>query len=166
MRKFILLAACLFVATSAFAQSLSSADFVTQAVTGDMFEIESSKLATQKGDANAGAFVSKIAKDHTEAFAELKSLVDSGKVKAVLPASIDKPHQEKLDKLAALKGGDFDRNFLEIQVNAHKEAIPLFERYSKEGDNDALKAFAAKYLPRLQEHLKMARDLQQAIMQE
>jgi putative membrane protein len=46
-----------------------------------------------------------------------------------------------------------------MQVSAHKDAVSLFERYSKDGDNADLKAFAGKYLPHLQEHLKMAQDL-------
>jgi len=46
-----------------------------------------------------------------------------------------------------------------MQVSAHKDAVSLFERYSKESDNAELKAFAAKTLPYLQMHLKMAQDL-------
>jgi putative membrane protein len=46
-----------------------------------------------------------------------------------------------------------------LQVSAHKDAVSLFERYAKGGDNADLKAFAAKTLPRLKEHLKMAEDL-------
>ena len=47
-----------------------------------------------------------------------------------------------------------------MQVSAHKEAVSLFERYAKDGDNPELKSFASKTLPHLQEHLKMAQDLE------
>jgi putative membrane protein len=46
-----------------------------------------------------------------------------------------------------------------MQVDAHENAVSLFERYAKGGDNAELKAFAAKQLPHLQEHLRMAKDL-------
>jgi putative membrane protein len=46
-----------------------------------------------------------------------------------------------------------------MQVSAHKDAVSLFERYAKGGENADLKAFAAKTLPHLREHLKMAQDL-------
>jgi putative membrane protein len=162
-----LVAGCLLIATPAFAQSTpSTADFVAQAAIGDMFEIETSKLAEQKADPSATDLAAKVVKDHTAMSAELKSLTQSGKVKAELPASLDALHQEKLDKLKAMKGGVFDKNYLETQIDAHKDAASLFERYAKGGDNDALKAFAAKHLPRLQEHLKMARDIRELMMRE
>ena len=37
-----------------------------------------------------------------------------------------------------------------MQVSAYKDAVSLFERYSKSGENPELKAFAAKTLPHLQ----------------
>jgi putative membrane protein len=86
-------------------------------------------------------------------------LVSSGKVKVDLPMAMDKSHQSKLDKLSALTGADFTKEYESMQVSAHKDAVSLFERYSKGGDNADLKAFAAKYLPHLQEHLKMAEAL-------
>ena len=46
-----------------------------------------------------------------------------------------------------------------MQIAAHKDAVSLFERYGKEGDNAELKAFANKTLPHLQMHLKMAQEL-------
>ena len=46
-----------------------------------------------------------------------------------------------------------------MQVSAHKDAVALFARYAKGGDNADLNAFAAKTLPLLREHLKMAQDL-------
>ena len=47
-----------------------------------------------------------------------------------------------------------------MQVSAHKDAVSLFERYGKGGDNAELKTFANETLPTLKEHLKMAQDLE------
>ena len=47
-------------------------------------------------------------------------------------------------------------------MSVHKAAVSLFQRYAKGGDNPDLKAFAAKYLPVVQMHLKMAQDLSKA----
>jgi putative membrane protein len=46
-----------------------------------------------------------------------------------------------------------------MQVSAHKDAVSLFERYAKGGDNPKLKDWAGKTLPALQHHLAMAEDL-------
>jgi putative membrane protein len=37
--------------------------------------------------------------------------------------------------------------------------VSLYERYAKGGEDAGLKAFAGKTLPTLQDHLKMAQDL-------
>ena len=135
-------------------------DFVTLAAQSDMLEIESSKLALQKSDnAKTKAFADKMIKNHTTTSTELKSLVSGGKVQANAPSSLDKPHQEKLDSLAKENGKDFTKDYDSLQLSAHKDAVSMFERYGKDGDNADLKAFAAKYLPHLREHLKMAEDL-------
>jgi putative membrane protein len=139
--------------------SPSTQDFVTEAANSDMLEIESSKLVAAKGDAKDKAFADQMIKDHTATSAELKGLVSSGKVQVNLPAAMDKAHGAKLDKLNSLSGADFTRAYEDMQVSAHKDAVSLFERYAKSGDTADLKAFAAKTLPHLRDHLKMAEDL-------
>jgi putative membrane protein len=44
-------------------------------------------------------------------------------------------------------------------VSAHKDAVDLFERYAKGGENAKLKDWAGKTLPALQRHLEMAQTL-------
>ena len=46
-----------------------------------------------------------------------------------------------------------------MQVDAHKDAVSLFQRYAKGGDNPDLKDWAGKTLPALQHHLEMAQNL-------
>jgi putative membrane protein len=46
-----------------------------------------------------------------------------------------------------------------VQVDAHEDAVSLFQRYAKGGDSETLKAWAAKTLPALQHHLDMAKAL-------
>jgi len=46
-----------------------------------------------------------------------------------------------------------------MQVSAHKDAVSLFERYAKGGENAKLKNWAGTTLPHLQHHLEMAQTL-------
>jgi putative membrane protein len=46
-----------------------------------------------------------------------------------------------------------------MQKDAHEDAVSLFERYSKGGDNAALKTWAGITLPALKHHREMAKDL-------
>ena len=97
--------------------------------------------------------------DHQKTSSELKSLIDSGKVKATLPTALDAQHQKMLDELKAKSGKDFDQSYDQIQVNAHQDAVALFEAYASGGDNPDLKSWAAQTLPHLKEHLSMAQKL-------
>jgi putative membrane protein len=96
--------------------------------------------------------------DHTKTSTELKGMV-SGEMKAALPTSLDDPSQKKLDKLRDTKPEDFASEYDPMQVSAHKDAVSLFERYAKGGEDPKLKDWAGKTLPTLQHHLDMAQDM-------
>jgi putative membrane protein len=137
----------------------SAQDFVTQAVISDMFEDQTSKLALEKADDKTKAFAKKMIEDHKKTSDELKSVVQTGDMKLTLPTALDSSHQSKLDKLKSLSGEDFTKQYHDDQVTAHKNATDLYKRYAEGGDNAALKAFAIKTKPHLDEHLKTAQDL-------
>jgi putative membrane protein len=173
MKRSIIVFGCLLLAGPALAQSVgektgvnstlgiapTTADFVKEVAISDMFEIQSSTLAQDKGNAPEKSFASQMVTDHTKTSTELKGLVSSGKVKADLPTALDSSHQSKLDKLKSESGKDFSSDFDSDQVSAHKDAVSLFQRYAKGGDNPDLKDWAGKTLPALQHHLDMAQKL-------
>jgi len=173
MKRTIIALGCILLAGPALAQSAgektgvnsalgispTTADFVKEVAISDMFEVESNKLAQAKGNAPEKAFAAQMVTDHTKTSTELKGLVSSGKVKAELPTALDSSHQSKLDKLKGADGKDFSSDFDSMQVSAHKDAVSLFERYAKRGDNPELKNWAGKTLPALKHHLAMAQGL-------
>ncbi len=63
--------------------------------------------------------------------------------------------------LNAASNEDFDKTYANQQVDGHQEAVDLFDSYAKKGDNAALKQFAQKTLPVIQEHLAEAKKLPQ-----
>jgi putative membrane protein len=165
--------ALVLLATPALAQSVgektgvnstlgiapTTADFVKEAATSDMFEIQSSQLAQERGNATEKTFAAMMIKDHTKTSDDLKSMVASGEVQAELPTALDSSNQSELDKLKSLKGADFSSRYDKDQLSGHKDAVSLFERYAKSGDNPQLKDWAGKTLPTLRHHLEMAQDL-------
>jgi putative membrane protein len=173
MNRTLIVLAALLVAAPALAQSVgektgvnsalgvspTTVDFVKKVAISDMFEIESNKLGQTKGNAEEKAFASQMVTDHTKTSTELKGLVSGGKIKAELPTALDSSHQSKLDKLKGANGNDFSSEFDSMQVSAHKDAVDLFERYAKGGDDPDLKDWAGKTLPALKHHLEMAQNL-------
>jgi putative membrane protein len=150
-------ASALFI-SPALAQSTD--EFVKKVAISDMFEIEAAQMALDKGaDRDTKPFAQKMIKDHTKTSKELKALVEKGKVKAEIPSALDPEHKKKLDDMKGLSGKDFDSAYDKAQVDAHQQAVSLFETYAKSGDNPDLKKWAAKTLPHLKQHLSMAQKL-------
>jgi len=132
-------------------------DFVKEVAMSDMFEIQSSELAQQKASNDkTKKFAAQMVADHGKTSSELKSMAPN---KSVIPPKLDSSHQSKLDKLKGLNGDDFTKQYNSTQVSAHKDAVNLFERYAKGGDNAQLKSWASKTLPNLKHHLEMAQAL-------
>jgi putative membrane protein len=167
-----LAAAALLLSSAAFAQSVGektgvnsalgiapkTEDFIKEAAMSDMLEIEAAKVAQQKGNADEKKFAAQMITDHTKTSSELKSMV-GGELTAAIPTALDASSQKKLDKLKDAKPEDFAGEYDPMQVSAHKDAVSLFERYAKGGDDSKLKDWAGKTLPALQHHLEMAQAM-------
>ncbi|MER9544787.1 DUF4142 domain-containing protein [Mesorhizobium sp. M0437] len=52
-----------------------------------------------------------------------------------------------------------NRKYIDMQTQAHKEAVALFSAYANSGDDPAMKEFAKKTLPVLQMHERHVKDL-------
>ena len=173
MRQFILSALlATALSSTAFAQSVGeqtgvnsalgiapkTGDFIKEAATSDMLEIDAAKIAEQKGNADEKKFAQQMVTDHTKTSSELKGLLPAD-MKSALPAALDDSSQKKLDKLRDTKPEDFAGQYDPMQISAHKNAVSLFERYAKSGEDPKLKDWAGKTLPALQHHLEMAQAL-------
>ncbi len=147
--------------------------FRAKATASDAFEVLSSKIAqTHATDADLKEFARMMVRDHTRTTDELVAI--GGISKASLETKmkpgadgkwaandlLDSDHANELNSLDSKSNGDFDKTYIDDQVKGHKDAVALMEDYSKNGDNPKLKAFAAKVLPTIREHLAKAQALQ------
>ena len=173
MKKLILSAALVTALNlAAFAQSIGeqtgvnsalgiapkTEDFIKEAATSDMLEIEAAKVAQQKGNAEEKQFAQQMITDHTKTGSELKGMVPAD-MKSTMPTALDDSSQKKLAKLRDTKPEDFAGQYDPMQVSAHKDAVSLFERYAKGGEDPKLKDWAGQTLPALQLHFEMAQVL-------
>jgi putative membrane protein len=133
-------------------------DFIKEAATSDMLEIEAAKVAQQKGNADEKKFAKQMIADHAKTSTELRDLVPTD-MKSAMPTALDENSQKKLDKLKDTKLEDFASEYDPMQVSAHKDAVSLFERYAQGGEDPKLKDWAGKTLPALQHHLQMAQQM-------
>jgi lipid-binding SYLF domain-containing protein/predicted outer membrane protein len=146
---------------SAAAPRTATADreFVQQAAESGQAEIAAARLALlNAGKDEVRRFARRLIDDHTEADARLRQFAAAGQIR--VPNDASAMQQSKLALLRATKAERFDHEFLQVfGVQAHQDAISLFERAQSQGRNEPLKRFAADTLPALRAHLDMARQL-------
>lgn len=136
--------------------------FVEKASASDLFEIEAAKLAqaTSK-NAEVKKFAADMIAAHTKSTAALKkAIADAGQTTLVVVTVLPADLQAKLDDLK--KAANFDKAYLENQVDAHQGALNLMQRYAQDGDVPAIKAFAAATAPTVQQHYDHAKTLRDA----
>jgi putative membrane protein len=145
------------------ASTISKAsDFATEAASGGMMEVQLGKLAEQKAQSKrVKAFGAMMVKDHTQANDELKAI--AAKQNIVLPDSMSNDKKKNLDDLSKKTGNDFDKAYMDMMVDDHKEDVSKFKDAAQNSPDSAVKAFAAKAVPVLQKHLDSAQAIQQSL---
>jgi putative membrane protein len=137
-------------------------DFVQQAAISDMYEVEAGKIAAAKGQSDAvKQFGQHMVEAHAQTTAELKGVVDAEKINVAFPTELDEKHQRMIEDLSAAHESEFDKTYARQQIGAHEKAIDLFSEYADKGDDAVVKAFAAKTLPTIKQHLEAAKALPQ-----
>jgi putative membrane protein len=160
----LLAALWLFAPASSRADDLAHADksFLTSAYEDGLAEVKLGEMARRKtGNPDVKSYAARIDTDHTKATVELKTLAESKKVTVATDVTTMAAAKAKL--LDAKVGADFDKGFVSAMVSDHKKAVKAFEKAANEAKDTDVKAFAAKTLPTLKEHLTMAEDLQKKV---
>jgi putative membrane protein len=138
----------------------STPEFVRKAALNDLYEIETGKIAGEKGQSEAvKRFGAHMVEAHSKTTEELKSIVESEKLNVKLPTTLDHRHQKMVDALNEAKPDDFDQTYAMQQIRAHESAAGMFDDYAEAGKNEALKQFAANLLPVIKQHRNEAAKL-------
>ena len=134
--------------------------FVTAAATSDMYEVAAAKIALQRSASpKVKEFAQMMVDAHTKTTEKLKGIIADNKISVTPPAHVDDRRQGMLDNLRGAAAADFDHRYITQQVAAHTEADILFRGYAKDGDNAAIKDFAAATDKDIKMHLSHAKQL-------
>jgi putative membrane protein len=142
----------------------SAADyrFVKAAACGGMMEVTLGKVAAERS-ANPAVqqFGQRMVADHGKAGAELNQI--AARRGASLPAALTASQQKEVDRLAKLSSPEFDKVYVPMMVRDHKADEKEFRRASEKVKDPDLKTFAATTLAVIQDHLRMAEELDASI---
>jgi putative membrane protein len=132
--------------------------FIQKAAQSSMMEVRLGELAGQKAAAQpVKEFGAMMVKDHGAASQELNQL--AGQKGLQLDTQLDSKHQGTVDRFGKLSGEEFDKTYVNEMVSAHKKDVSDFEKASKSATDADVKAWAAKTLPKLQQHLEHAQGM-------
>ena len=129
-------------------------------------EIAAGNLALTNSDSAAvKSYGQKLIDDHTAA--EAKVMTRAKKLGVDLdakPTGADKADEEKdqsmMDQMKAAKGADFDKQFLQMMVAGHKQAIELVTAARGDSAQRNIRPLLDELLPKLRQHEKTAMRLE------
>lgn len=127
-----------------WAATPSAADktFVGKVSQGGMYEVEASKLAMGKANAqDVKDLANTEVHDHELVNGKLKKLASADGIE--IGATLNSTFQQRLDKLKAVSGNGFDAAYVSDMAQIHDKDEKLFAQESMEGTAE-FKSFAAE----------------------
>ena len=135
--------------------------FFEEAASGGQMEVELGRVATtHASNQRVKDFGQRMVTDHSKANAELKSL--AARKNVTLPGKLSAEDQKQVDRLAGMKGADFDRAYMQMMVDDHEKDVAKFREKAQSATDPDVKTFASKTLPTLESHLRMAKEVESA----
>lgn len=135
----------------------SDREFLVDAAHGGTAEVALGKLADEKASSpEVKQFAQRIVEDHGRANAELKTLARSKDI--TLSDDLDAAHKATKDRLEKLSGAAFDRAYMQEMVQDHEKDVREFRKQAQSAQDPDVKAWAAKTLPTLEEHYRLAQQ--------
>ena len=149
---------------SSATNSEATKHYVNDAAIFDLFEAQASQIALQKSqNSDVKTFAQRMIDDHTKSTNALKQALSDERSDIVPPPDLDSGHKDMLAKLQDAPSSSFNRTYMDMQVEGHRQAVALHQNYAQSGDDPKLKALAGTLLPTVKEHLAMAERIDRSL---
>lgn len=162
MKNGLLAALLAFTSGAVWAQEMDASEFVNEASAKGIAEIETAKMALETSeDKHIREYADWMIKDHTRVNEQMREISQQKDVEMADDAGL--LDQGKAMMLELRDGEDFNEAYMNNQMVAHEQTIELFQRASRELDqeHEELHKLVEQTLPKLQEHHARARQLQE-----
>lgn len=132
--------------------------FIKEAAANDVFELTAGMMAAEQSKAQkVDTYGQQIVQVHSRTNPVLESLAKRKHIE--LPAELPSEKKKLVAQLEDKKGEEFDKEFATVQLEAHQEAVALYEKADKEVEDKDIQAFVDQVLPVLKEHLVAAQEI-------
>jgi putative membrane protein len=146
------------VTEQAKADVKTDAKFIREVAADNLLELRMAELAAGKAqNPSVKQYAQKLIPDNTW-MQEQWSAMASQHGMPVTPG-IGKRHLAKLKKLQKLSGRDFDRAYMTIEVQNHKDYLDYFQREGRAAHSAAVRELVERHIPALQTHFNLAKQI-------
>lgn len=160
------LALMLVMVTGSLAQDTAAApvgemttgQYVQKAAEGNRAEIELGQLALRKSeDQQVQQLAGRIIDDHRAANSRLQEIAEVMDIR--LGEGLTQRHRQLMQRLSELTGDEFNREYLEAIVQAHRNDLVFYDQHAEDGETRALRRYFSSTMPTLATHLEIARNI-------
>jgi putative membrane protein len=144
--------------------TLSEADkaFIRDASSGGLFEVSAGHKAAEKASDNqVKSLGQRMIDDHTRVNKELTDFASKNGINET--PTLNGEQNGMLARLDQLNGDEFDRYYVQIEIDDHRKDIAKYEHEASSANDRDLRDWAGKTVPTLREHLKLFEDRARAM---
>ena len=147
---------------AAIAADKETSGFLVKATDGGIMEVDLGNIARVKGqNARVKAFGEMMITDHSAANNQIKQLAAARNVE--IPSRVSNEKADMIGKINKKELKDFDKAYIDMMVDDHKEDIKEFEEAAGKVTDTEVKQFINNTLPVLRRHLDSCTLIQQAL---
>jgi putative membrane protein len=140
-------------------QTGGSVAFVRDAGHAGQFEVQSGRLALDRSQhVGVRGYAVQTLKDADEMLSHVK-FINNSNVGASMPSGLSENQQATLDRLAGLKGPDFDREYMRSQIEISEHLRKTFRDYGVNGESSPMRLYAAKAATDCATQIEQARTI-------
>jgi putative membrane protein len=147
--------------------SLNDAQYAAVVQAVNQGEIQEALLALTKATSSeAKRFARDMAFAHRNLENKLNGLLSNLELtpsENAISNQIKSDTQNELQTLQTMRGRDFDRDYIDMQVTNHNKALELLDRIAPNVKSDELRIALTRVRPSIEDHLRQAERVQQSL---
>jgi putative membrane protein len=152
--------------SGATGEAMDASAILSQLAVANETEIQEAKTAASKASSpQVKRFANALAQQHQQNLQQGRALARQMKISLTAGTGTASESQSAaMGEMAGKSGADFDRAFLEHQIQAHQQNIDKIQNTMLPAANDAqLKSYLQKTVTAMQGHLKQAQQLEEQL---
>jgi putative membrane protein len=132
--------------------------FIREVTADNALETSLAQLAERKAEnSEVRQFAQRMVADHTKLQSDWTAMASTNGVK--YNTGFGKHHRKKLDQLQKASGKEFDRAYMTLMIQDHKDYVDYFRKEGRAAKSAQVRNLVSAGLPMLEQHWSMAKQV-------